>query len=187
MVWLIGRVGPLSHTDLKDDFFFIGQFIGQIFSIQVADVMTRRLADLCRGEITAGTICSLSVDELKKIGISLRKAECIRQIEFMEETGSLDFGKLKEISASEIVKFLTSIKCIENWTAKMYLYRILYRLFSLTSSMDSLPVMCLMSILTISRWPKPLAISSDKLGSPGEYLSASRFKAARFSVSSVNM
>ena len=105
----------------------------------------------------------------------------------MEETGSLDFGKLKEISDAEIVKFLTSIKCIENWTAKMYLYRILYRLFSLTSSMDSLPVMCLMSILTISRWPKPLAISSDKLGSPGEYLSAGRFKAARFSVSSVNM
>lgn len=82
MVWLIGRVGPLSHTDLKDDFFFIGQFIGQIFSIQVADVMTRRLADLCRGEITAGAVYLLFVYELKKIGISLRKAECIRQIEF---------------------------------------------------------------------------------------------------------
>lgn len=130
--------------------------------------MARRLADLCRGEITAGAIYSLSVYELKKIGISLRKAECIRQIEFMEETGSLDFGKLKEISDAEIVKFLTSIKCIGNWTAKIYLYSILYQLFSLTSSMDSLPVMCSMSILTISRWPKPLAISSDKPGSPGD-------------------
>lgn len=119
------QVGSLSHTDLKDDFlFFIEQVIGQMLSIQVADVMTRRLADLCRGEITAGTICSLSVDELKKIGISLRKAECIRQIAFMVETGSLDFGKLKELSDTEIIKSLTAIKGIGNWTAKMYLYKI---------------------------------------------------------------
>lgn len=34
------RVGPLSHTDLKDDFlFFIEQVIGQMLSIQVADVL----------------------------------------------------------------------------------------------------------------------------------------------------
>lgn len=125
LAWLMERVGLLSHTDLKDDFlFFIEQVIGQMLSIQVADVMTRRLVDLCRGEITAGTICSLSVDELKKIGISLRKAECIRQIAFMVKNGSLDFGKLKELSDAEIIKSLTAIKGIGNWTAKMYLYKI---------------------------------------------------------------
>ena len=119
------RVGPLSHTDLKDDFlFFIEQVIGQMLSIRVADVMTGRLAALCRGEITASTICSLSIDELKKIGISLRKAECIRQIAFMVENGSLNFGKLKELSDAEIIKSLTAIKGIGNWTAKMYLYKI---------------------------------------------------------------
>lgn len=125
LAWLMERVGPLSHTDLEDDFlFFIEQVIGQMLSIRVADVMTRRLADLCRGEITAGTICSLSVDELKKIGISLRKAECIRQIALMVKNGSLDFGKLKELSDAEIIKSLTAIKGIGNWTAKMYLYKI---------------------------------------------------------------
>lgn len=125
LAWLMERVGPLSHTDLKDDFlFFIEQVIGQMLSIRVADVMTGRLAALCRGEITASTICSLSVDELKKIGISLRKAECIRQIAFMVENGSLDFGKLKELSDAEIIKSLTAIKGIGNWTAKMYLYKI---------------------------------------------------------------
>ena len=125
LAWLMERVGPLSHTDLKDDFlFFIEQVIGQMLSIRVADVMTGRLAALCRGEITASTICSLSVDELKKIGISLRKAECIRQIAFMVENGSLNFGKLKELSDAEIIKSLTAIKGIGTWTAKMYLYKI---------------------------------------------------------------
>lgn len=125
LAWLMERIGSLSHTDLKDDFlFFIEQVIGQMLSIRVADVMTGRLADLCRGEITAGTICSLSVDELKRIGISLRKAECIRQIAFMVKNGSLDFGKLKELSDAEIIKSLTAIKGIGNWTAKMYLYKI---------------------------------------------------------------
>ena len=125
LAWLMERIGPLSHTDLKDDFlFFIEQVIGQMLSIRVADVMTGRLAALCRGEITASTICSLSVDELKKIGISLRKAECIRQIAFMVENGSLNFGKLKELSDAEIIKSLTAIKGIGTWTAKMYLYKI---------------------------------------------------------------
>ena len=72
LAWLIERVGPLSHTDLKDDFrFFIEQVIGQMLSIQAADVMTGRLSDLCRGEMTAGAICSLSVYELKKTGTNL--------------------------------------------------------------------------------------------------------------------
>lgn len=42
----------------------------------------------------------------------------------MVETGSLDFGKLKELSDTEIIKSLTAIKGIGNWTAKMYLYKI---------------------------------------------------------------
>lgn len=125
LAWLMERIGPLAHTDLKDDFrFFIEQIVGQMLSIRAADAMTGRLADLCRGAITAGTICSLSVDELKKTGISQRKAECIRQIAFMAENGSLDFGKLKELSDAEIVKSLTAIRGIGTWTAKMYLYKI---------------------------------------------------------------
>lgn len=125
LAWLIERVGLLSHTDHKDDFlFFIEQVIGQMLSIQVADVITRRLVNLCQGEITTGAICSLSVDELKKTGISLRKAECIRQIAFMVENDSLNFGKLKELSDTEIIKSLTAIKGIGSWTAKMYLYKI---------------------------------------------------------------
>lgn len=125
LAWLMEQIGPVSHTDPKDDFlFFIEQVIGQMLSIQVANVMTGRLSDLCRGKITVGTICSLPVDELRKIGISLRKAECIRQIASMVENGSLDFGKLKELSDTEIIKFLTAIKGIGPWTAKMYLYKI---------------------------------------------------------------
>lgn len=125
LAWLMERIGPLAHTDLKDDFrFFIEQVIGQMLSIRVADVMIGRLADLCRGAITAGTICTLSVDELKMTGISQRKAECIRQIAFMTENGSLDFGKLKELSDAEIIRSLTAIRGIGNWTAKMYLYKI---------------------------------------------------------------
>lgn len=38
--------------------------------------------------------------------------------------GSLDFGKLKEVSDAEIIKLLTGIKGIGSWTAKMYLYKI---------------------------------------------------------------
>lgn len=125
LAWLIGRIGWISHIDLKDDFlFFVEQIIGQMLSIKAADVMIGRLADVCRGEITVDTICSLTVEEIRSLGISTRKAECIRQMAFMVENGSLDFGKLKEVSDAEIIKLLTGIKGIGSWTAKMYLYKI---------------------------------------------------------------
>lgn len=123
--WLIEQIGPLSHVDQKDDYLFLTeQIVGQMLSIRVADVMIERLEDLCGGAITPDTICSLSADVLKNTGISLRKAECIRQIACMVNDGSLDFRKLKTLSDEEIVKSLTAIKGIGNWTTKMYLYKI---------------------------------------------------------------
>lgn len=125
LCWLIEQIGLLSHVDLKDDYLFLTeQIVGQMLSIRVADVMIERLAELCGGAITPETICLLSADALKNTGISLRKAECIRQIACMVNDGSLDFKKLKTLSDEEIVKSLTAIKGIGNWTAKMYLYKI---------------------------------------------------------------
>lgn len=125
LAWLIKQIGSISHTDPKDDFlFFIEQIIGQMLSIKVANVMIERLNHLCQGAITVDAIWSLSTGELRNLGISARKAECIRQIAFMVKNGGLDFEKLKELPDAEIVKLLTTIKGIGSWTAKMYLYKI---------------------------------------------------------------
>lgn len=125
LAWLIEQMGRISHTDPKDDFlFFVEQVVGQMLSIKVANVIIGRLTDACRGKITVDTICGLTVERFRSLGISTQKAVCIRQIAFMVENGSLDFEKLKEQSDEEIIKFLTAIKGIGSWTAKMYLYKI---------------------------------------------------------------
>lgn len=125
LAWLIGRIGKISHVDTKDDFqFFVEQIVGQMLSIKVADVMIGRLTDYCRGTITVDAICSLSVEEFRSLGISTRKAECIRQVASMIRGGTLDFVQLRGLPDADIMKILTSIKGIGPWTAKMYLYKI---------------------------------------------------------------
>ena len=125
LAWLIDQIGEISYIDNKDDFQFLTeQIISQMLSIGVADIMIRRLSDLCGGEIKSDVVCSLSIDELRNIGISARKAECILQIASMMEVGVLDLKNLRGLSDMDIMNFLTSIKGIGSWTAKMYLYKL---------------------------------------------------------------
>ncbi|WKT00027.1 hypothetical protein NYR30_01610 [Gallibacterium salpingitidis] len=125
LAWLIEQIGYLTHTDTKDDFLFLlEQIIGQMLSIKVADVMLERLTDICGGIVTVESINQLDIETLRNIGISNRKAVCIKEIAQMIANGSLDFRTLKALPDNQLIKCLTTIKGIGSWTAKMYLYKI---------------------------------------------------------------
>lgn len=58
LAWLIDQIGEISYIDNKDDFQFLTeQIISQMLSIGVADIMIRRLSDLCGGEIKSDVVC----------------------------------------------------------------------------------------------------------------------------------
>lgn len=81
LAWLMDQIGAISYVEPKDDFqFLVEQIVGQMLSMKVAKVMMGRLTDLAKGEITVDVISRLTTDELRSIGISTRKAACIRQL-----------------------------------------------------------------------------------------------------------
>lgn len=49
--------------------------MNQMLSNKVADVLYRRLRDLCGGEITPESILKLDKEQLRKTGLSYSKAE----------------------------------------------------------------------------------------------------------------
>jgi DNA-3-methyladenine glycosylase II len=106
----------------------IETIIGQMLSNKVTYVFVDRLNKMClTGKIDPDSIRKLSVENLRSIGISRSKAQCI--IEFTNEYNKNDYTrqKLSLFSDEEIIKKITSIKGLGNWSAKMFLLFVMDR------------------------------------------------------------
>jgi DNA-3-methyladenine glycosylase II len=70
---------------------------------------------------TATFLSKLSLEEIRKIGISNSKAQCIIEVSRMVKNNEIDIEKLAEKSDEEIAERLTKIKGIGIWTVNMFL------------------------------------------------------------------
>lgn len=124
----VSLVGEISYKPYEDSFrFLVDLVIGQMLSNRVAEVLSGRFTALCGGEVTPGTVGQLSVAEIKGIGVSTRKAETIKNIAELAESGAIPFEEFPELSDGEVTAHLTSLKGIGIWSAKMYLIFVLDR------------------------------------------------------------
>ena len=125
---VISQIGDLSYTSHSDSYhFLVGQVINQMLSNKAADAIHSRLVALCNGNLTTETVSSLSDAEIRSIGVSQSKVNYIRAITNAVVSNQLCFLALQEMSDAEIIKELTSIRGIGQWTAKMYLIFVLDR------------------------------------------------------------
>jgi DNA-3-methyladenine glycosylase II len=125
---VVSLVGEISYEPYRDAFRFLAEIIiGQMLSNKVAEVLSARFAALCGGDVTPEAVGRLSVEEIKGIGVSTRKAESIRQMAALVEEGAIRLGELPGLSDGEVTARLTSIKGVGNWSAKMYLIFVLDR------------------------------------------------------------
>lgn len=125
---VIDMVGDISYSVHEDGYeFLIGEIIEQMLSTKVARILNGRLENLCNGNVSIETINALSDDEIKSIGTSRRKIATIRSVTKAIETGEIDLNQLSSCSDQEVMKRLTSIYGIGDWTAKMYLIFVLDR------------------------------------------------------------
>ncbi|MDR1169728.1 MAG: hypothetical protein LBK97_02710, partial [Prevotellaceae bacterium] len=122
-------VGEIScKTDYDPYSSVIETIIGQMLSNRVAHIFVDRLNKLCfTGKIDPDSIGKLSEENLRSIGISQSKARCI--IEFTDEYNKNDYSrqKLSLLSDEEIIKMITSVKGLGNWSAKMFLLFVMDR------------------------------------------------------------
>jgi DNA-3-methyladenine glycosylase II len=125
---VISMVGSITYQPHEDGYaFLVHEIIEQMLSVKAGAKIYERLSNICNGNISPELIANLSDEDLKSIGTSSSKAMYIKGLTDAVLKGELILSEMTALSDQDVVKKLTSIKGIGDWTAKMYLIFVLDR------------------------------------------------------------
>ena len=103
--------------------------IGQQLSNSSARAIRSRFDILFENDgIDSQRLAGTSEEELRKAGLSLAKARCLRSLAEHVLSDKINFLKLEAIDDEAVISTLTQVKGIGRWTAEMYLMFSLKRL-----------------------------------------------------------
>lgn len=124
---LIRYIGQCELIIEEDGFKCIVKYIiGQQISDKARETLWQRMRENL-GDITPEKILKICDIDLKKIGLSSRKVIYIKTLASAIIDGNIDFDSFKTLTNEEIIKKLTVLKGIGQWTAEMYLIFSLWR------------------------------------------------------------
>ncbi|MCK9444739.1 MAG: DNA-3-methyladenine glycosylase 2 family protein, partial [Tissierellaceae bacterium] len=114
--------------EIETDIFvaLISSIVSQQISIKAAATVYNRLLDLAGG-ITGEKISKLKSEDIQKCGMTLRKAEYIKGIAAASLDGTIDLDGLHRLPDEWVIKELTKLKGVGEWTAEMLLIHSLQR------------------------------------------------------------
>jgi len=120
------EIGHIRRPVIPDLFAaLIHAIIGQQISTKAHATIWARLRALvdpaAPGLVTPAGIVGLPVETLQKCGMTMRKAEYIKEIAASVWQGDLNLSELQKMPDAEVCKRLCQIKGIGVWTAEMLL------------------------------------------------------------------
>jgi len=119
---LVEKTGPVEEYTRKGDCDFLADHIvQQLLSTKAADKIASRLRALCGGQISEDALLALEEEDIRRCGVSRRKAEYLKAMAAAIKDGALDLEGLDKLSDEEAMKALSAIRGIGSWTAKMYM------------------------------------------------------------------
>ena len=127
LAWAIEQIGHIERK-LDANLFaaVVRHIVGQQISSKAqATVWARLEAKLIT--VTPMVIYAASADELQALGMSLRKAEYIKDFARKIINGEFDLQAVEHMSDAEAIAALSSLKGIGRWTAEMILLFCLQR------------------------------------------------------------
>ncbi|MET1033497.1 MAG: DNA-3-methyladenine glycosylase [Candidatus Saccharimonadales bacterium] len=108
------------HTNYYQD--LVEAIIGQQLSVKAARTIKGRFQDLFGGKLpTPEQILEQDIETLRSVGLSRPKAGYIQDLAVHVLDGRIKFDHLPKLSNDEIVKELTDVKGIGEWTVHMFL------------------------------------------------------------------
>jgi 3-methyladenine DNA glycosylase/8-oxoguanine DNA glycosylase len=118
---VIDEIGPIEREVIPDPFTaLVHSIVAQQISSRAAAAIWNRLREQLGG-IRPETIAAASVEELRRCGLSARKAGYIRGIGEAVVRGELDLIELRTLSDDDVIRRLTALPGIGRWSAEMYL------------------------------------------------------------------
>lgn len=120
---IIDRTGPYVIEYREPGFqTLVRSIVYQQLSGRVALTIFNRLAGaLPGGAFTPEGVLSLTVEEMRALGLSGQKTAYIRDLAERTRSGAVDFGRLANLSEDEVIEHLTKVKGIGVWTSHMFL------------------------------------------------------------------
>ena len=117
----IDKIGIIKRKVTPDPFeALISSVVGQQISSKAAVTVWNRLVELL-GSITPESISQADISKIQVCGMSQRKAGYIKGIAEAAISGEVDFDLLHTMIDEEIIKKLSSLHGVGEWTAEMLL------------------------------------------------------------------
>jgi len=127
---IIDQIGP-CHLERRTQGLtaVVYSVIGQQLSNSSARAIRSRFNILFENDgIDPQGLAGTSEEKLRKTGMSLAKARCLRNLAEHVLSDKINFLKLESIGDEAVISILTQVKGIGRWTAEMYLMFSLRRL-----------------------------------------------------------
>lgn len=100
----------------------VRSIISQQLSVKAAATIRERFIELCGGKIAEpNDILALDIDDMRRVGLSKQKANYIRDLAGHVVADKISFDTLDVLSNEEVVRELTDVKGIGEWTVHMFL------------------------------------------------------------------
>ena len=127
---VIRQTGPFAVKLRRDRFqSLVYSILSQQISGKAALAIRRKLEDYVGPEgMTPPFISSLSIADLRTVGLSRQKASYILDLAQRVHEGTLPLERLARLPDDAVIKALTEVKGIGVWTAQMFLIFSLGRL-----------------------------------------------------------
>lgn len=110
---------PKERMEMKNDTLhtLVRSVVGQQISVRAADAIWNRLDEACNNSITENNLLELSIEDMRKTGLSNTKSNYIMNI-VNANLSELDWENMND---EEVSNELCKIKGIGPWTADMFL------------------------------------------------------------------
>lgn len=127
LAWAIEQIGHIERR-LDADLFasVVRHIVGQQISSKAQATVWARLEERL-SVVTPASVHAASAEELQSLGMSLRKAEYIKDFASKIVSGEFALQAVEQLSDEEAIAALSSLKGIGRWTAEMILLFCLQR------------------------------------------------------------
>ena len=119
---LIEKYKQKTLTTRKDIFFSLCKsIIGQQISVAAANSVFKKFQQACNGKINPKIVQKITIQKLKKCGLSRQKAKGIKELSIKFSNKSFNPNLIKKMTDEEAIVYLSTLRQIGRWSAEMIL------------------------------------------------------------------
>ncbi|MBL8821313.1 MAG: DNA-3-methyladenine glycosylase 2 family protein [Planctomycetia bacterium] len=122
---IIQQVGEFQPrpTPPRDYFpILVNSIVSQMLSLKAAATIQQRLRDRLKpGKVEPAGMLRITIEELKKVGLSTTKAQAMHDLARRTLEGVLPLKSFTKLENHDIIEHLVEVRGIGRWTAEMFL------------------------------------------------------------------